>query len=84
MQVRAKTVDALPAGAESLTLQQLIPTFWSPARLEPADSFTTFPPKNTITALILQLALIYISWHVCLKYEFRILHETGVVVSKVA
>lgn len=45
MQVRAKTVDELPAGAESPTLQQLIPTFWSPAKLGLADSFTPFHPK---------------------------------------
>lgn len=45
IQVRAKTVDELHAGVESPTLQQLIPTFWSPARPGPADSFTLLHPK---------------------------------------
>lgn len=45
IQVRAKTVDELPAVSESSTLQQLISTFWSPAKLGPANSFTPFHPK---------------------------------------
>lgn len=59
-QVYAKTVDELPTGAVSPTLQQLIPTVWSPAGRGPAVSSPPLPPKNSSIALISQNALIHI------------------------
>lgn len=59
IQVRAKTVDELPAGAESPTAAinpNILESCQAGARL-------FIPPKNSATALILHNASVYISLH---------------------